>query len=41
MEINIESLLPLTKVENGAILSAHGDITIGYEVSLPEIGIIE
>lgn len=37
MEINIESLLPLTKVENGAILSAHGDITIGYEVSLPEI----
>ncbi len=37
MEINIESLLPLTKVENGAMLSAHGDITIGYEVSLPEI----
>jgi conjugation system TraG family ATPase len=35
--INIEKLLPLTKVENGAILSASGDITLAYEVSLPEI----
>ncbi|MES2277918.1 MAG: TraG family conjugative transposon ATPase [Bacteroidota bacterium] len=37
MEIAIEKLLPLTKVENGAILSAHGDITVAYEVTLPEI----
>jgi len=37
MEIAIEKLLPLTKVENGAILSAHGDITVGYEAFLPEI----
>lgn len=37
MEISIEKILPLTKVENGAILSAHGDMTIGYEVMLPEI----
>jgi conjugation system TraG family ATPase len=29
--------LPLTKVENGTILSAHGDITVAYEVILPEI----
>jgi len=37
MEITLEKILPLTKVENGAILSVHGDITIGYEVTLPEI----
>ncbi len=37
MQINIENLLPLTKVENGAILSAQGDITIAFEVVLPEI----
>jgi len=37
MKITLEKILPLTKVENGAILSAHGDITIGYEVTLPEI----
>ncbi|QEM09178.1 TraG family conjugative transposon ATPase [Mucilaginibacter rubeus] len=37
MSINLEDLLPLVKVENGAVLSAHGDITIGYEVKLPEI----
>lgn len=37
MEIAIEKLLPLTKVENGAILSAHGDITVAYKVTLPEI----
>lgn len=37
MEITLEKILPLAKVENGAILSAHGDITIAYEVSLPEI----
>jgi len=37
MKINLEKILPLTKVESGAILSAQGDITIAYEVSLPEI----
>lgn len=37
MEIELEKLLPLTKVEKGAILSSHGDITIGYAVTLPEI----
>jgi conjugation system TraG family ATPase len=37
MGIEINKILPLTKVENGAILSAHGDITIAYEVNLPEI----
>jgi conjugation system TraG family ATPase len=30
-------LIPLVKVENGAILSANGDITIAYSVTLPEI----
>lgn len=37
MEIAIEKMLPLSKVENGAILSTNGDITIAYEVILPEI----
>jgi len=35
--IEIEKILPLSKVENGAILSASGDITIAFEVRLPEI----
>jgi conjugation system TraG family ATPase len=37
MGIEINKILPLTKVENGTILSAHGDITVGYKVNLPEI----
>jgi conjugation system TraG family ATPase len=37
MGIEIEKILPLTKVEQGAILSANGDITVAYSVSLPEI----
>ncbi|NHA05855.1 TraG family conjugative transposon ATPase [Mucilaginibacter sp. HC2] len=37
MGIEIGKILPLTKVENGTILSAQGDITIGFEVTLPEI----
>lgn len=37
MEIDLDKLLPLTRVENGAILSANGDITIAYAVTLPEI----
>ena len=35
--IEIEKILPLSKVENGAILSTSGDITIAFEVRLPEI----
>jgi len=35
--IEIEKILPLSKVENGVILSASGDITIVYEAILPEI----
>jgi conjugation system TraG family ATPase len=37
MGIEINKILPLTKVENGAILSAQGDITVAYEGRLPEI----
>jgi conjugation system TraG family ATPase len=35
--INIEKLLPIYKVENNSILSVFGDLTIAYEVALPEI----
>src|SRR5258708_15331389 len=35
--IDIEKLLPLSKVESAAILSSSADITIAYEVRLPEI----
>lgn len=37
MGIEIKKILPLSKVEKGTILSANGDITIAYEVVLPEI----
>jgi conjugation system TraG family ATPase len=37
MGIEIEKILPLTKVQKATILSANGDITIAYEVTLPEI----
>jgi conjugation system TraG family ATPase len=33
----LSDLLPLVKVEQGAILSAFGDITVGYRAVLPEI----
>ena len=33
----LSDLLPLVKVEQGAILSAFGDITIGVRATLPEI----
>ena len=33
----LSDLLPLVKVEQGAILSAFGDITIGFRATLPEI----
>ncbi len=35
--VDIESILPVYKVENNCILSRRGDITIGYEVSLNNI----
>ena len=37
MEKNLVDLLPILGVEHDLILSKQGDITIGYEVSLPEI----
>ncbi|WP_344673444.1 TraG family conjugative transposon ATPase [Sphingobacterium kyonggiense] len=35
--IEIEKIMPLSKVEHRAIVSAQGDITIAYEARLPEI----
>src|SRR5690606_40495609 len=35
--IDIERILPIYKVENDAIVSVFGDITVAYEVILPEI----
>jgi conjugation system TraG family ATPase len=35
--LEIEKIFPLYKVEQEAIISMHGDITIGFEVNLPEI----
>ena len=35
--IEIEKILPIYKVEKNSILSMFGDITIAYEVTLPEI----
>ncbi|WP_424292269.1 TraG family conjugative transposon ATPase [Daejeonella sp.] len=35
--IDIEKMFPIYKVENNSILSVFGDITIAYEVKLPEI----
>ena len=37
MERNLEELLPILAVEHDCILSKQGDITIGFEISLPEI----
>ncbi|PRY03648.1 conjugation system TraG family ATPase, partial [Pontibacter ummariensis] len=34
---DIEKLLPVYKVEHGAILSRQGDVTLAYEATLPEI----
>jgi conjugation system TraG family ATPase len=36
--IEIEKILPVWKVERDAMISMHGDMTIAYELSLPEIG---
>lgn len=35
--VEAKDILPIYKVENGCILSAQGDVTIAYQVSLPEI----
>jgi len=35
--IDIEKVLPVYKVENNCLLSVRGDITVAYEVTLPEI----
>ncbi len=35
--VDIEKILPVYKVENHSIISAHGDITIAYQLTLPEI----
>ncbi|EHQ29696.1 TraG family conjugative transposon ATPase [Mucilaginibacter paludis] len=35
--MNFERIKPLFKVEHGAIISAWGDITLAYELELPEI----
>lgn len=35
--INIEKILPVYQVENDLLLSVQGDMTIAYEISLPEI----
>ncbi|SFA58489.1 Bacteroides conjugation system ATPase, TraG family [Pedobacter suwonensis] len=35
--IEIEKIMPLSKVEHHAIVSAQGDLTVAYEVTLPEI----
>ncbi|WP_162054698.1 TraG family conjugative transposon ATPase [Pontibacter pamirensis] len=37
MANDIEKLLPVYKVEHGCILSRQGDVTLAYEVTLPEI----
>jgi conjugation system TraG family ATPase len=35
--IDIEQMMPVYKVENDCLLSVRGDITLAYEVTLPEI----
>src|SRR5450432_3782726 len=37
MERNLSELLPILDIDSDAILSKQGDITIGFEVRLPEI----
>jgi len=37
MEKKLEDILPIMDVEHDTILSKHGDITVAYEVALPEI----
>jgi len=35
--VEAKDILPIYKVENNAIISMHGDVTIAYKVKLPEI----
>jgi len=35
--VEAKDILPIYKVENDAIISMHGDVTIAYKVELPEI----
>ncbi|WP_316805336.1 TraG family conjugative transposon ATPase [Pedobacter nototheniae] len=35
--VEAKNILPIYKVENDAIISMHGDVTIAYKVELPEI----
>lgn len=35
--INLEKVFPIYKIENDTIISVSGDITVGFEVHLPEI----
>ncbi len=35
--VEAKDILPIYKVENNAIISMHGDVTIAYKVELPEI----
>lgn len=35
--VEAKDILPIYKVENNAIISMHGDVTIAYRVELPEI----
>lgn len=35
--VEAKNILPIYKVENNAILSMNGDVTIGYKLELPEI----
>ena len=37
MHRNLKDILPILSVENDAILSKQGDVTIAYEATLPEI----
>jgi conjugation system TraG family ATPase len=37
MEKNLKDILPILGVEHNCILSKQGDVTIGYEVTLPEL----
>ncbi|MGI8949946.1 MAG: TraG family conjugative transposon ATPase [Chitinophagaceae bacterium] len=37
MEINLENILPILGVENDCILSKQGDVTIAYQLELPEL----
>lgn len=36
--MEVERIMPVWKVEHGAMLSMAGDVTIAYSVSLPELG---